>query len=752
MAATGAPINFVRNFNTFTRAGLAWYFQRAMRVVLSLEPTGADPTVQANEVALSNNLETASAFAAALDIPEEADPATLLVHVSAYQVRHGNSAELLEDVVDEADRHAHNAIAASFTYATDLYNEGRLEEALAAFERAELLLRKDSGPRRVLVLLSLAEIERSRGNKDAAVGWLDRALAFAPTHRGALEARIAIAQDRGEASLAAALLERLVARLDTSDKKVEALRVIAEQSLSAARQAIAQASTLMPESVDLLERLRSVNEAAGMWDEAVSALVQIAEHTTEPAQRAKVLVDAARLCSERTKHTPRAVALYEAAIEDDPQLAGAFEAMEAQLIRSNDAEGLAGAYMRQVARLKAHGAAEEQSAILRRLAHVQRGALGDTSATIASLEELLTLQPSDVAARRELAQLHQAAGDAVKAMQYLESVVVSDPSQTDAYRSLMQLFSEAGNVDRSYCASSVLVALGEANADEQHFFGQYRPETLPTATAMLNDEAWLQLLPESHPHVLDQLAAAVENVAFDVWYGDGKRSLPAPGGDKVNPQKTTVSAARCFTWAAQLLGLTEPEIYLQPSQMRIGMRILPRRQLSIELGHPVLSGWGMGDLAFLAAHHLTYARPGWRIIALLGSRDEVRSLLMGGLAVARPDVPGLAEIGSRAQEFAGQLQARMSDDTRDILGALVEGVLSGEDTLDVFAWLRSVEETASRAGLLASGNVTVAANVLAIAGVSPGGQSAAERAKALLGFCVSKQHADLRQLLGVNIS
>jgi hypothetical protein len=125
---------------------------------------------------------------------------------------------------------------------------------------------------------------------------------------------------------------------------------------------------------------------------------------------------------------------------------------------------------------------------------------------------------------------------------------------------------------------------------------------------------------------------------------------------------------------------------------------------------------------------------------------------MGGLAVARPDVPGLAELGSRAQEFAGQLQPHMSTETRESLGTLVEGVLSGEDTLDVFTWLRSVEVTASRAGLLASGNVTVAANVLAVAGATPGGQSAAERAKALLAFCVSQRHTALRKLLGVEVS
>ena len=719
-----------------------------MRVVLRLEPTGADASSQNDDVALSSSLTTATALSSALDIPEEEDPATLVVHIGEYHVRHGEAAAQMDDIVEEADRLAHQAIASSFTFATDLYNDGKLEEARTAFERAELLLRGDIGPRRVLVLLSLAEIERTQGNIDSAIRWLDRALAIAPTHRGALETRISIAQEKGESSLAAALLERLVARLETSGKKVDVLRAIADESLKAARTAIGQASALMPDAVPLLERLRAVNEAAGRWDDAVSALVQIAEHTPEPKLRAKVLVDAARLCSERAKQTQRAVALYEAAIEDDPHVSGAFEAIESELVQASDAEGLAAAYTRQIGRLAATGDVGEQPEILRRLASVQRQALGDSAAAIATLQQLLVLQPLDVSALLELAELQEAAGNHSEATRLLEAVVAIDPSRVDVFRSLLRLFTAAGDMDRRYCACSALVAMGEADLDEQLLFAQHRPETLPIAKATLNAETWMQLLPEAHPRILDELAIAIEGVAFDVWYGSGSRLSLPPVGEKVNPQKTTVSAARCFTWAAQLLGLPEPDIYLQPAQTRIGMRILPMRKLSIELGHPVLSGWGMSELAFLAAHHLTYARAGWRIIALLGSRDEVRSLLMAGMSLARPDLPGLAEIGSRSREFAQQLEGHMSPEVREIVGDIVEKVMAG-GAIDVFAWLRCVEETAGRAGLLASSNLTVAANVLAIAGASPGGQSAAERAKGLIAFCVSQQHAALRQWLGV---
>lgn len=720
-----------------------------MRVVLKLEPIGADAGSAAT-VALSNSLGTPTAFSSALDIPEEEDPATLVLHVCEYHVRHGETAAQLDDAVDDADRLAHQAIAASFTRATDLYNEGKLEDARGAFERAELLLRGDVGPRRVLVLLSLAEIEREKGELESAVRWLDRALAIAPTHRGALETRIAIAQEKGEASLAATLLERLVTRLETSDKKVDVFRAIADDSLQAARTAIEQASALVPGDLQLLERLRAVNEAAGQWGDAVSALVQIAEHTPLPRDRAKVLVDAARLCSERARQTSRAVALYEAAIEDDPHVPGAFEAIEAELVQAADAGGLAAAYIRQIARLSGAGDVEEQPALLRRLANVQRQALADASAAMATLQRLLVYQPFDVPALLELAELQEANGNRAEAIRLLESVVTIDPSRVDVFRWLLRLFTASGDSDRTYCACSALVAMGEADLDEQLLFAQHRPEALPIAKSKLNDETWTHLLPAGHLHILDELSVAIESVAFDAWYGLDAKSIP-PVGEKVNPQKTTVSAARCFTWAAQLLGLPEPDIYLQPSQMRIGMRMLPVRKLSIELGHSVLSGWGMSELAFLAAHHLTYARPGWRIITLLGSRDDIRSLMMAGMSVARPDVPGLAEVGSRASEFAQQLGGHMSSGAKEIVGALVEKVVGSGGPLDVFAWLRCVEETAGRAGLLASGNLTVASNVLAITGASPGGQSAAERARGLLAFCVSQQHSEMRKTLGVAV-
>jgi tetratricopeptide (TPR) repeat protein len=683
-------------------------------------------------------------------VPESAEPSTLVLRLSSYEAWPGESSTELDPAFAHATSQAEQAIEAVLKEAFERQGAGDLGGARQSYQCAERLLGSEVSPRRVLVLVSLAEIDRAEGQVVQAAAELDRALAMAPEHMGALRARADIARDGGEVSLAAALLGRLVPKLETSAKRVEVLLVVAEESLKAARSAIELASEFMPGSTHLLERLRAIYEAAGSWEAAVSAAVQIAELVPDRRQRARALVEAARLCSERARHTARAVALYEAAIQDDPEVAGAFEAIEAELVRAGDNAGLASAYERQLERLAAAGAILQQPELWRKLARLKRDHLDDPHAAIAALDRLIQISPDDLPARLELGALLETAGETTLATRVLEAAATLRPTEIEVYRALTRLFTRAADEDRVYAACSVLVALGEADLDEQLTFAQHRPEALPSPRTTLDEDAWPQLLPAGHPVALDELAIAIEPAALDAVARLTRSSLPPPG-ERVDLRKTTVSAARCFGYAAQLFGLPEPEIYLEPGETRVGARLLPRRKLGLVLGRPVLSGRNVGELAFLAAHHLTYTRSGWRMISLLGSLEEIRAVLVAGMAVVRPDLPALTAVGPRAQELAQVLSERMDGPSRDSVARAVDTIMAAGGTLDVLGWLRSVEETACRAGLLACGDVTVATNVLAVSGTAPGGLSAAERARSLLPFSVSQRHSALRHWLGVAI-
>ncbi len=720
-----------------------------MRVALVLEAdlTGAEPPSDRPIAALNPRLPATLGVPLALGVPDDESAAVLLR--GNYQVVRGDGAASLASALARAEEQTEQIIQAELGEAREQQAQGDLEAAERSFRRAELLVSEQDSERRVSIWCALGEIARSRGDAAMAKSLFDRALSVDPVHVGALEARAAMAREEGEYTLAAGLLERLVPKLETSAKRVELLLGVADDALKGARSAIALASEFMPTSPHLLQRLRAIDEAAGLWDSAVSAAVQIAELTEDRRLRARALVDAARLCSAHLHHSPRAVALYEAAIQEDPEVAGAFEEIEAELGRAEDYAGLASAYERQIERLEPTDAQLQRRELLRKLARLQRDRLADPHAASLTFDRLIQVAPDELPARLELAALLETAGETALATRVLEVAALLEPTGVEVYRSLRRLFARVEDQDRVYSACSVLVALGEADLEEQALFAQHRPEAPPSPRSILDDDAWSQLLPPGHSTALDDLATALEPAALEALDRVG-RSSPPPPGERVHPH--TLIAGRCFAFAAHLFGLPEPEIYVLPSEPRVGARILPRRALSLQLGRPVLGERSVGELAFLAAHHLAYARPGWRMIGLLDNLEEIRALLLGGMAVVRPDLPMLAELGEHEREIANLLGSRMDQRARETVAVAIENLFEGEGHIDLVGWLRSVEETACRGALLAGGDVTVAASVLAMAGSTPSGRSAAERARALLPFAVSQRYSALRHGKGVALA
>lgn len=208
------------------------------------------------------------------------------------------------------------AIEEALTEGAQALAAGELDRAERAFALAESLLAWDHGPRHAEVLVHLAEVEHARGKPSAAL--LDRALSMVADHEAALRRRIDLAHEAGDLATAAALRRRLLARVESETERAEQLSSIADESLSATIEALEQALVLRPKDPRLLERLQASLEAAGRWREAVNAKVALTETIENPRDRARSFTAAAGMCARRTGDVPRSVALYEAAIADEP--------------------------------------------------------------------------------------------------------------------------------------------------------------------------------------------------------------------------------------------------------------------------------------------------------------------------------------------------------------------------------------------------------------------------------------------------
>jgi len=142
--------------------------------------------------------------------------------------------------------------------------------------------------------------------------------------------------------------------------------------------------------------------------------------------------DAARLCSERAHHPARAVALYEAAIQDDRR--------SRVLSRPSKPSWCARASTRTRLglpapdrALTAAGVLDQQPELLRKLARVQRDHLDASETAIQTLDRLIQLAPVDLDARLEIATLLEKVGEPTLAMRALEVAAVLEPARSEVY-------------------------------------------------------------------------------------------------------------------------------------------------------------------------------------------------------------------------------------------------------------------------------------------------------------------------------
>jgi tetratricopeptide (TPR) repeat protein len=715
------------------------------------------PETTASLVAIAAQERFDHAVARVLGLGEAPDDRIVILHVSAL-TEAGSEAFPRFDwaaLFADAERAVDARVEAAIGAAARAFDRGAWDEAARSYFAAAELLAHEATPRHAEVLAELGQLSHQRGAVQEARALFDRALSIFPVHQGALRARAAIASATGESAVAAAMLHRLVGAVDDPSHRVRMLSTIASESLSAARDAIVKALALYPSDPTLLERLRAVHLAAGHHADAVAVAVELAETVQDRAERARALVSAADLCADKLGDTARAVALYEAAIEDDPTIERAFSAIETVLLKAEDFAGVASAYFRQLARLEAAGAVDAGVVLYKKLAAVERDRLRNAPAAVSALSRVTELRPEDAAARGELAALYETTGDVASAIRCLEVSAQYDPLEPETYRRLYGLFGKSGDRDRAYSACGALVALGAADIDEQLIHAQFAPEAPLNPTRRFDADVWQALAaPGNDPH-LEAVLAAIEPAAIAAWLAARPADAQPVLQDKKHRQdskKTTVSAVRTFFWASRLLGVPEPTIYARPDDTRLGVVSPPVEGATVSLGRSVLVGRSPSELSFIAAHHMAYHRRGWRLLGYYSETAELEALIGGALVLGESDRAAALRSDARARELARTLGELVTPEAREALVEAAARFRGDARALALVAFRRSVETVACRAALLASGDVTVAGAVLAVSGAHVAGLTAADRTHDLLAFSVSERYAALRRRLGVAVA
>ncbi len=609
------------------------------------------------------------------------------------------------------------------------------------------------------IYASIGQIKVAQGKVDDAKNNFAKALKSAPAHRRALEGSIDLAAKAGEKERVVELRTRLAAALGDPNEKADELTrlatILADELGDRKRAAavLEEARDLRPGDAALLVRLRELYEAEGDGEGLSRVLGAMCLEEHDRVARSALRLEQAKVIETKVKDKARAIALLEGALEEEPTNDEALARLVA--LRTERAEWLPleRVYARLIDRAAEAQQPKRAADLCKRLARLRKDSIGDREGALEAFSGAVRCDPSDVEARAELAELFLADGDSLAAAFELEGAAAIAPRRVETFARLFDIHRRDGRTDRAFLAASALEELGAAEVDHEMVAAQYRPEGLLRPASALDDAAWDQFL---RAPGWDASAAAilraVREVAITIRVADtGKNSLrpppPMDPGKRIDPE-STVTVARAFRWAASLLGVPAPELYIA-DEVPGGLAAVPIATPTTIVDRSVAGGRSMQEVVFLAARHLTYYRPEHELLFFFPTLPALTSLFIAAVRVGLPELPVPPAIEERVKSFARAIAERITPDAKAELDDAVQRFASAGGKTDLVTLLKSVERSACRAGLVLSGDLAVAARVLRAEKREIAELDATGRIDDLLAFTASQELAVLREWLGV---
>lgn len=368
-------------------------------------------------------------------------------------------------------------------------------------------------------------------------------------------------------------------------------------------------------------------------------------------------------------------------------------------------------------------------------------------ARVKELEDELRRAQAAVNVEVDLTDLEASAADASADPEEVWRRLRRDPESSESHRQLFRIQVARADADAAFRASEALVALGVANAEERAVFQRGRSETLIVPRGSLSQAAWHDLLfhPEQEAltgQIFGLIAPAVLVGRVTSLRRDGKLHQPPPE-TKQDPGKATITAVRAVPWAAAILGLACPVVYLEKGR-DCGYEHLPGVPPATLIGKQVLSGRTQLEQAFLVGRHLAWYRQEMFLRTLFTGVADLEDLFLAALTIGNPGLPIAEDMKRRVAPIAQAIQPMLEGQQIDALrGCFLRFVEEGGRT-NLQRFSAASAKTAARVGLLLCGDLGTALSILKTE-EGPHG----ELGKDLLWFSASDRYGKLRRQLGV---
>ncbi len=627
--------------------------------------------------------------------------------------------------------------------------------------RAALMTAKDSESR-ALAWSRIGAMERARCDEDEATRAYENAIAALPTDRAAIDALAELAEEAGDVKRAVVWSMKRVALLASPAEKVDELFSIARtyvQELSDVNGAVAtlERARAIEARDDVLEALRRSYRKLSDWPKLVEITGALADNAPTAEERAARRFAQARIALDRMKDASLAIGFLNLALDDDPTHDEALDVLVEVRTSLAELPELTRGLERVAERLELMGEAERANDVRARLAAIpsapdtQTGDTempeADTTGPLDSIpeEEAEEIVLVDTGKRAAAAEQLLAAGDEGGALEELEAAIAQTPLDVALHERLFALHSQAERFDRALLSAQVLEEIAGAEAERDAWLEKERPSGALRVRALLDSTAWELLRASGSDDVIESLFASISKAAILAQVDDrrARRKLPSIDPARKQAKESTVSIVASFRWAARVLGVECPELYVL-DDVPGDVAAVPAAESSTVLGPAVLSGLSTKELAFIVARHLTYYRPEHAVLLYFPTIQDLTLLVLAAVQLAMPAVAIPPSVAAQVASLQARIADHISDADRAKMTAAVGRLEARGGRLEIGTWVKSVEMTAARVGLVLCGDLRAAMTRLRAESRATSCVNIDEARADLVAFCASRAHADLR--------
>jgi tetratricopeptide (TPR) repeat protein len=618
----------------------------------------------------------------------------------------------------------------------------------------------------VRVYFRLGTIKNQQNEPRKALNYLEKALEVDPHHEPTLVAIINLQAQAGDWEGVIQAKRALVDMTHDNDSKFALFKDIGELYVEKlgnrdkAAEAYQQARDLQPENYPLLHTLLDLYTTTKRWEEAITTIDRIVEVESDGKRRSRYHYTAAVLLRDELGAQDEAIDRFNMVLDDDPSMLKAFQAIDVLVTKNKEWKTLERSYRKMLKRLPADGNDPLKITLWNNLAEIYRTRLKDYKSAVAAFDVAAKLDPGNVDRHIKMAELYERllledpkeyVEAAVREHQIL---IANEPFRYESYHALFNIYNKAQQIDKGYCVASVLNFLKKATPEEEAYFEKYRRGDFQMARQRLSEDTLRRHVfhPDQDLYLTGILGLIAPAVA--AW-----RAVELPASLNAN-KRIDVSTdpalfSRMTKYVKDVLNVAQPDVYLRPEDMGdlTLMNIKRDNQLhpTIVVFQNLLKGKVEVHLAFaLGRYMLDLYLPHFCFVALDRSPQALKQVFMACLhGVGLPVQGDVAALTQIANEIFGRMQPAAKDQLRSLLQKFIE---AGGST-DVKRWAAASELTAYRVGLLLSGDLRIAGQMIsqeqAPLGVGAT-MSPRDKIKELVLYSISEDYFTARRAVGLN--